>query len=88
MYIVISICGSILRQHALGDCTIKFESNSFRILLPAGYSSFGPFDAVEDAVCRQSQKSKGTKLWQNLLSWQVHCTTVHMQQVAQKTEVC
>jgi len=46
MYVVTSICGSILSQHALGDCTIKFESNSFRILLSAGYSNFEPFDAV------------------------------------------
>ncbi len=50
MYIVTSICSSILSQHALGDCTIKFESNSFGILLSAGYSNFEPFDAVEDAV--------------------------------------
>ncbi len=53
MYIVISICSSNLSQHALGDCTIKFESNSFRILLSAGHSSFEPFDAVEDAVSSQ-----------------------------------
>ena len=95
MYIVISICSSNLSQHALGDCTIKFESNSFRILLSAGHSSFEPFDAVEDAVssqqsavCRRSLKSEGTKLRQTFMSWQVHCTTVHMQQVAQKTQVC
>ena len=86
MYIVTSICSSILIQHALGDCTIKFESNSFRILLSAGYSNFEPFDAVSSLS--QSQKSEGTKLWQNFMSWQVHCTTVHMQQVAQKTELC
>jgi len=62
------ICGCMLCQHALGDCTIKFESNSFRTLLSAGYNSFQVFDAVEDAgevsslpsksavkVCRQSQ---------------------------------
>ncbi len=104
MYIVTSICSSILSQHALGDCTIKFESTSFRILLSAGYSNLEPFDAVEDAVSSQqsavssqqsavsrlsqSQKSEGTKLRQNFMSWQLHCTTVHMQQVAQKTEVC
>ena len=60
MYIVNPICGCILSQHALEDCTIKFESNSFKILLSAGYSNFEPFDAVEDAVCHlsQSQKSK------------------------------
>ena len=68
MYIVNPICGCILSQHALEDCTIKFESNSFRILLSAGYNSFQVFDAVEDAgevlkaVCRLSQKSEGTKL--------------------------
>jgi len=43
---------------------------------------------IESAVCRQSQKSEGTKLWQNFMSRQGHCTTVHMQQVALKTEVC
>ncbi len=53
MYIVTSICSSILSQHALGDCTIKFDSNSFRILLSAGYSNLEPFDAVEDAVSSQ-----------------------------------
>ncbi len=47
-----------LSQHALGDCTIKFESNSFRILLSAGYSSFEPFDAVEDAVSSQQSAVK------------------------------
>ena len=64
MYIVNPICGCILSQHALEDCTIKFESNSFRILVSAGYNSFQVFDAGEDAVCRlsQSQKSEGTKL--------------------------
>jgi hypothetical protein len=36
MYITSPICGCILCQHALGDCTIKFESNSFKILLSAG----------------------------------------------------
>jgi len=50
MYIITPICGCIMCQHALGDCTIKFESNSFRILLSAGYNSFELFDAVEDAV--------------------------------------
>ena len=56
MYIMNPICGCILSQHALEDCTIKFESNSFRILL--------------SAVCRQSQsqKSEGTKLCQNFMS--------------------
>ena len=49
MYIVNPICGCILSQHALEDCTIKFESNSFRILVSAGYNSFQVFDAVEDA---------------------------------------
>ncbi len=53
MYIVTSICSSILSQHALGDCTIKFESTSFRILLSAGYSNREPFDAVEDVVSSQ-----------------------------------
>ncbi len=47
MYIVNPICGCILSQHALEDCTIKFESNSFRILLSAGYTSFQVFDAVK-----------------------------------------
>jgi hypothetical protein len=46
MYIVSPICGCILSQHALEDCTIKFESNSFRILVSAGYNSFQVFDAV------------------------------------------
>ena len=78
MYIVNPICGCILSQHALEDCTIKFECNSFRILVSAGYNSFQVFDAVEDAgevssqqsaVCRQSQsqKSEGTKLCPNFL---------------------
>ena len=58
MYIMNPICGCILCQHALGDCTIKFENNSFRILLSAGYSNFQVFDAV----CRLSPKSEGTKL--------------------------
>ena len=49
MYIVNPICGCILSQHALEDCTIKFESNSFRMLVSAGYNSFQVFDAVEDA---------------------------------------
>ncbi len=53
MYIVIPICVNVLSQHALGDCTINFESNSSRILLSTGYSSFEPFDAVEDAVSSQ-----------------------------------
>ncbi len=48
MYIVNPICGCILSQHALEDCTIKFESNSFRILVSAGYNSFQVFDAGED----------------------------------------
>ena len=71
MYIVNPICGWILSQHALEDYTIKFESNSFRILLSARYNSFQVIDAVEDAdeVSRlsQSQKSEGIKLCQNLL---------------------
>ena len=33
------ICGCILCQHVHWDCTIGFESNSFRILLSAGYNS-------------------------------------------------
>ncbi len=49
MYIVNPICGCILSQHALEDCTIKFENNSFRILVSAGYNSFQVFDAGEDA---------------------------------------
>jgi len=62
MYIVNPICGCILSQHALEDCTIKFESNSFRILLSAGYNSFQVFDAVEDAgeVSSLPSKSKST----------------------------
>ncbi len=61
MYIVNPICGCILSQHALEDCTIKFESNSFRILLSAGYNSFQVFDAVEDAgeVSSMPSKSEG-----------------------------
>ncbi len=58
MYIVNPIRGCILRQHALEDCTIKFESNSFKILLSAGHNSFQVFDAGEVS----SQKSEGTKL--------------------------
>ena len=50
MYIMNPICGCMLCQHALGDCIIKFESNSFRTLLSAGYNSSQVFDAVEDAV--------------------------------------
>ena len=71
MYIVNPICGWILSQHALEDYTIKFESNSFRILLSARYNSFQVIDAVEDAdeVSRlsQSQKSEGIKLCQTFL---------------------
>ncbi len=60
MYIMNPICGCILCQHALGDCTIKFESNSFRILLSAGYNNFQVFDAVssqQSAVKVKSQKA-------------------------------
>ena len=53
MYIMNPICGCILCQHALGDCTIKFESNRFRILLSAGYNHLQVLDAVEDAVSSQ-----------------------------------
>ncbi len=74
MYIVSPICGCILSQHALEDCIIKFESNSFRILVSAGYNSFQVFDAVEDAgevsslpSLSQSQKSEDTKLCPNFL---------------------
>ena len=56
MYIVNPICGCILSQHALEDCTIKFESNSFRILVSAGYNSFQVFDAGE--VSSLPSKSK------------------------------
>ncbi len=62
MYIVNSICGCILSQHALEDCTIKFESNSFRILLSAGYTSFQVF-----AESKTQAKSEGTKLCPNFL---------------------
>ncbi len=58
MYIMNPICGCILSQHALEDCTIKFESNSLRILLSAGYNSFQVFDAVKDAVSSQPSTSK------------------------------
>ena len=37
-------------SRTLEDCTTKLESNSFRILLSAGYNSFQAFDAVDDAV--------------------------------------
>ena len=72
MYIVNPICGCILSQHAFEDCTIKFESNSFIILLSAGYNSFQVFGAVEDAgevssLLSQSQKSEGTELCPNFL---------------------
>ena len=50
MCIVTSICSSILSQHALGGCTIQFESNCFRVLLSAGHSSCELFNTVEDAV--------------------------------------
>ena len=53
MYIMIPICGCIISQHALGDCTIKSERNSFRILLSAGHNNFQVFDAVEEAVGSQ-----------------------------------
>ena len=52
MYIMNIICGCMLCQHALGNCTFKFESNSFRILLSAGYNSFQVFDAVKVKVRR------------------------------------
>ena len=42
MYIMNPICGCILSQHALEDCTIKFESDNF-ILLSAGYNRFRSF---------------------------------------------
>ena len=58
LYIVNPICGCILSQHALEDCTIKFESDSFRILVSAGYNSFQVFDAVEDAGEVSSLPSK------------------------------
>ncbi len=62
---------AVLCQQALGDCTIKFESNSLRTLLSAGYNSFQVFDAVEDAgevsSLPSSQKSEGTKLCPNFL---------------------
>ncbi len=71
MYIVNPICGCILSQHALEDCTIKFESNSFRILVSAGYNSFQVFDAgeVSSLPSGQSQKSEGTKLCPKFLKW-------------------
>ncbi len=56
MYLATPICGCILCQHALGHCTIKFESNSFRILLSAGYNSFELFDAV--SILPSKSKSK------------------------------
>ena len=58
MNIVNPICGCILSQHALEDCTVKFESNSFRILVSAGYNSFQVFDAGEDAGEVSSLPSK------------------------------
>ncbi len=58
MYIVNPICGCILSQHVLENCTIKFESNSFRILLSAGYTSFQVFDAVEVSSLPSKSKSK------------------------------
>jgi len=68
MCIVNPICGCILSQHALEDCTIKFESNSFRILQSAGYASFQVFDAVEDAgeVSSLPSKSKSKVRHQTL----------------------
>ncbi len=58
MYIVNPICGCILSQHALEDCTIKFESNSFRILVSAGYNSFQVLDAGEVSSLPSKSKSK------------------------------
>ena len=46
MYIMSLICGCILCEYAPEDCTNKFESNSFRILLSAGYNKSQVFDAV------------------------------------------
>ena len=46
MYIAIS-SGCILCQHALEDCTIKFDRNSSKTLLSAGYNHFQVFDAVK-----------------------------------------
>jgi len=39
----------------------KFESNSFRILLSAGYISFQVFDAAKDAVSSLPSNSKSQK---------------------------
>ena len=56
-------------EHALEDCTIKFESNSFRILLSAGYNSFQVFDAGEVSSLPSKSKSEGTKLCPNFLEY-------------------
>ncbi len=62
MYIMNIICGCMLCQHALGDCAIKLESNSFRTLLSAGYNSVQVLmqlkTQAKSAVCRQSQSQK------------------------------
>ena len=60
MYIMNPICGCILSQHALEDCTIKFESNSFRILVSAGYNSFQVFDAGSKKDWIKEKKRKFT----------------------------
>ncbi len=45
-------------EHALGVCIIKFESNSIRILLSAGYNSFELFIAVADAKVKVKVKNQ------------------------------
>jgi len=72
MYIVNPIWGCILSQHALEDCIIKFESNSFTCCqrgTPAFKFSTQSKTQAKSAVCRQGQgqKSEGTKLCPNFL---------------------
>ncbi len=62
MSIMNPICGCILSQHALVDCKIKFESDSFRILLSAGYTGFQVFDAVELTVRRHQTLPKVSEI--------------------------
>ncbi len=76
MNTVTSICGSILNQHALGDCTVKLESNSFRVLL-AGYSSFKPFDTVEDAVSSLPKSKSQVRRHQTLAKFSELASPLH-----------
>jgi len=60
-------------QHALGDCTIKFESNSFRILLSAGYNNFEGFDAVSSLRSKSKSKVRRHQTLAKLVSSLHYC---------------